>query len=99
MHYIIKVLRSTNEVYHKTEVYASIIYIFYVERREGLYKKFKQLLEERNITAYRVWKDTGIPQSTLSDWKSGRSTPKVDKLIKIANYFEVPLEELLKEEE
>lgn len=62
-----------------------------------MYKNFKQLLEERNITAYRVGKDTGIAQSTLSDWKTGKSTPKVDKLIKISNYFGVPLERLIGE--
>lgn len=63
-----------------------------------MYKKFKQFLEERNITAYKVSKDTGIAQSTLSDWKTGKSKPKVDKLIKIANYFGVTLEELTKED-
>lgn len=62
-----------------------------------MYKNFKQLLEERNITAYRVGKDTGIAQSTLSDWKTGKSAPKVDKLIKISNYFGVPLERLIGE--
>lgn len=60
-----------------------------------MYKNFKQLLEERNITAYRVGKDTGIAQSTLSDWKTGKSTPKLDKLITIANYFSVPIERLI----
>jgi repressor LexA len=60
-----------------------------------LYKNFKKLLEERNISAYRVGKDTGIAQSTLSDWKTGKSTPKLDKLITIANYFSVPIERLI----
>ena len=60
-----------------------------------MYKNFKQLLEERNISAYRVGKDTGIAQSTLSDWKTGKSTPKLDKLITIANYFSVPIERLI----
>ena len=61
------------------------------------YKRFEVLLKSRNITAYRVSKDTGIGQSTFSDWKSGRSRPKLDKLAKIANYFNVSLEYFVKE--
>lgn len=54
-----------------------------------MYKKFSELLQKHNITAYKVSKDTGITQATLSDWKHGKSTPKVDKLLKIADYFGV----------
>ena len=36
-------------------------------------------------------KDTGISQSTLSDWKTGRSVPKREKLQLLADYFKVPL--------
>lgn len=60
-----------------------------------MYENFESLLRERGITAYRVAKDTGIPTATLSDWKNGRSTPKTDKLLKIAEYFGVPLEQLI----
>lgn len=56
-----------------------------------MYERFKQLLNERGITAYRVAKDTGIPQTMFCDWKSGKSSPKADKLIKIADYLEVPV--------
>lgn len=54
-----------------------------------MYEKFSQLLQERNKTAYQVAKDTGITQTTLSDWKRGKCTPKVDKLMILANYFGV----------
>lgn len=60
-----------------------------------MYKKFERLLKERNLTPYRVSLDTGIAQSTLSDWKIGRSKPKVDKLKILADYFGVPLEYFL----
>jgi repressor LexA len=63
-----------------------------------LYKKFAGLLAKTNKTAYQVSKDTGVPQSTLSDWKSGRSSPKVDKLKKLADYFGVPIEYFLEQE-
>ena len=59
-----------------------------------MYERFVQLLQDYGITAYKLSKDTGIPQSTFSDWKKGKSTPKLDKLQKIADYFNVPLDYL-----
>ncbi len=56
-----------------------------------MYDKFERLLNERGLTAYRVAHDTGISTATLSNWKTGNYTPKVDKLQKIADYFGVPL--------
>ncbi len=55
------------------------------------YKKFEELLKKHNTTVYKVSKATGIAQSTFSDWKSGRSTPKADKLKKIATHFGVSI--------
>lgn len=57
-----------------------------------MYEKFAELLEKTNKTAYQVSKDTGIGENVLSYWKSGRSKPKVDKLLILAKYFDVPLE-------
>ena len=59
------------------------------------YNIFEDLLKMNKTTVYRVAKDTGIAASTLSDWKSGRSVPKLDKIKLIANYFNVPLEYML----
>ena len=56
-----------------------------------MYTKFVDLLEKNGITAYKVAKETGISQSTLSDWKNGVSQPKIDKLKKIADYFGEPV--------
>lgn len=61
-----------------------------------MYETFEKLLKEHNVTAYQVCNETGISRSTISDWKAGRYTPKVDKMQKIATYFDVPLETLLK---
>ena len=60
-----------------------------------MYEIFEQLLALKGVTAYQVAKATGIATATLSDWKRGRSTPKQDKLQKIADYFQVPLTYLL----
>jgi transcriptional regulator with XRE-family HTH domain len=54
-----------------------------------MYEVFEKLLEKNGVTAYKVSKETGIGRSTFTDWKSGRSKPGLDKLIKIAAYFGV----------
>ena len=64
-----------------------------------MYKIFEQLLLKHGISSYKVSKETGIAQSTFSDWKSGRSIPKKDKLQKIAEYFDVPLSYIMGLEE
>ena len=53
------------------------------------YQYFENLLKMHKTTVYKVSKETGISNSTFTDWKYGRSTPKADKLRKIAEYFDV----------
>lgn len=64
-----------------------------------MYEIFSELLQTHEVTPYKVSKETGVSQSTLSDWKRGISTPKQDKLQKIADYFNVSLEYLMTGEE
>lgn len=59
------------------------------------YRIFDKLLKEHGTTAYRVAKSTGIAPSTFSDWKSGRSVPKADKIRKIAACLGVSVDTLL----
>ena len=56
-----------------------------------LYKKYEELLRITGKTSYQVSKDTGIAQSTISDWKTGRSNTKLEKLQILADYFCVPI--------
>lgn len=57
-----------------------------------MYKKYVELRDKKGVTDYRVAMDTGIPKSTFTDWKNGRSKPKTEKLKTIADYFNVPIE-------
>ena len=59
------------------------------------YLAFEKLLKTHRVSVYQVAKATGISSSTLSDWKNGRSTPKADKLARIADYFSISLDELM----
>lgn len=80
------------EVYHKCEVYATARYMKGVI---CLYKKYEELLKKTGKTSYQVSKDTGIGQNTFSNWKTGRSKPKLDKLKILADYFDVSIEYFL----
>lgn len=76
-----------------TTVFISIL--FFVKGGQFMYEIFSKLLQLNGVTPYKVSKETGVSQSTLSDWKRGISTPKQDKLQKIADYFGVSLEYLM----
>lgn len=60
-----------------------------------MYDIYARLRDERGLTDYKVSKLSGVNQSTFSDWKSGRSVPKQQKLEKIAEVLGVSLEYLM----
>lgn len=62
-----------------------------------MYERYVELRDKKGVSDYKVAKETGISKSTFSDWKSGRSKPKIEKLISIANYFGVSVDELITE--
>lgn len=63
-----------------------------------MYEIYCKLRDLKGCKDSDVAKATGITKSTFTDWKNGRSKPKQDKLQKIADYFGVPLEYLMKKE-
>lgn len=58
------------------------------------YENFARLCEMSGTKPAQVSRATGISTATLSSWKKGLYTPKNDKLQKIADYFQVPVEYL-----
>ncbi len=60
-----------------------------------MYEVFENLLKEKNVSSYRVSKDTGVTQTALSNWKTGKSTPTAKTLQKIADYFGVTIDYLM----
>lgn len=85
------------KIYHISELISMFNYENTAKGGVKLYSKFEKMLQKKGITTYRVSKDTGIPANTFSDWKHGRSNPKVDKLKILANYFGVSIEYFLEE--
>ncbi|MEE0855389.1 helix-turn-helix domain-containing protein [Eubacterium ventriosum] len=60
-----------------------------------LYENYAKIRDQKGVTDYRVSIETGIPKSTFSEWKSGRSKPKTEKLKILADYFGVSIEYFL----
>ena len=60
-----------------------------------MYKIYFKLRDEKGLKDADIVRETGITKSTFSDWKSGRSKPKQDKLQKIADYFGVSVDYLM----
>lgn len=60
-----------------------------------MFRKIEVLMKKKGVTAYRLAKDTGIPQSSISDWKHGRCKPSVRKIQILAAYFQVDFKDLL----
>jgi transcriptional regulator with XRE-family HTH domain len=56
-----------------------------------VYKIYEELLAKNNETSYQVAKATGISTVTLTEWKKGTYQPKVEKLMLIADHFNVPV--------
>lgn len=56
--------------------------------------KVIELMKENNINSIKLQNDTGIRESTFRNWKKG-TLPTADKIIKLANYFNISADELL----
>lgn len=54
-----------------------------------MYEIYQKLLDMNGVKSADVARATGISNMTFSDWKNGKSTPKMDKIEKIAKYFGV----------
>lgn len=63
-----------------------------------MYSKYCELRDLKEVRDIDVSRATNIGPSTFSDWKSGRSKPKLEKLIKIADYFGVEVEVFIRKE-
>ena len=53
------------------------------------------IMEEKQMTTYRLSKETGISDSLLGSYRSGRSDPSSANLVKIADALQVSVDYLL----
>lgn len=59
-----------------------------------MYELYSKIRNDRGFKDSDVAKGTGITKSTFSDWKSGRSKPSTEKLMKIADFLDTSIEYL-----
>ncbi len=64
-----------------------------------MYDTYVRLRDEKGVTDYKVSQETGVSTATLSEWKKGTYTPKIDKIQRIATYFGVPIDTFLQTQE
>ena len=60
-------------------------------------EKIFYLLDQKGITQKDFAVQTGISQSTISDWKRKKTNPSADKILKICEILHVTPYELLSE--
>lgn len=61
---------------------------------EETWLRYVEIKNSKKMKDADVARSAGIPQSTFSDWKKGKSMPKVDKMMKIAKALGVDYSEL-----
>ena len=64
-----------------------------------MYAVFEQLCQEKGVKPYRVSKETGVSQTTLSRWKTSGKDPERDVLLKLAIYFNTTVDFLISGDE
>ena len=60
-----------------------------------MYEKYARIRDEKGFTDYAIAMQTGISTSTMSEWKTGKHTPNVDKLKRIADFLKVKVDDFL----
>lgn len=60
-----------------------------------MYEKIQLLMMSRHMNKVEMAKAIGVSSGNLSDWANGRSQPSIDKLIRIADYFDVSVDYLV----
>ena len=66
----------------------------------NMYNRLKLLCDERNISLAKMCEESGIPKSTTTELKMGRTkTLSSSAMIKVANYFGVSVEYIAGESE
>lgn len=60
-----------------------------------MYEIYQRLLDEKGLKNSDVSRGTGISNMTLSDWKRGKTKPKMDKMKLIADFLNVTVDYLM----
>lgn len=59
-----------------------------------IYQNIKSIADSQKVSIRKIEQDTGITLGSIYHWNDVK--PSVDKVLKVANYLGVTVEELLK---
>ena len=63
-----------------------------------LYDNVVKLCKEKKIAIARLEKECGLGNATVQGWKELRDAPRFSTVKKVADYFGVSVEELMRDE-
>ncbi len=66
-------------------------------KKKGM--RIKELRDEKKLTQRQLAKEIGVSNVTVMQWENGIITPKLDKLIKLSDYFGVSIDYLVGRDE
>ena len=62
---------------------------------KGFIENLKLLMKENNLSQSALAKKTDIPQTCISSWLTEKHEPKLEYLWKLADYFDLTIDELV----
>lgn len=65
----------------------------------NMFGRIQLLMLQRGMNKTEFSKAIGVSSGNMSDWANGRSSPGVEKLIKIADFFDVSIDYLIGRED
>ena len=61
-----------------------------------LYENIVNLCEQRGISIAKLEKECGLGNATIQGWKALRDTPRFSTMKKVADYFDISVNDLMK---
>ena len=58
-------------------------------------ENLKMLMKEQDLKQQALAEEIGISQSAISSWLSGKKEPSIESLWKLADFFDVSIDELV----
>ncbi len=65
------------------------------EQRQPFDVLFSDLLKEKNVSEYRLVKQTGLARSKVDEWRKAASLPSIESLVLVAKFFDVTVDRLV----
>lgn len=61
-----------------------------IENREIMASNIRYYMDKNKVNASDVCKALGFKQNTFSDWINAKTYPRIDKIERMARYFNIP---------